>query len=144
MSRHHGRPNIPEALKPIELRKKITLELARYKSIEEVHKQFAPAVDFEEFDHYFNLDTQQDMIEQTRHALAEKLPIYSEDWCLIKLNEIAVRSDATAAEVLSAIRTRNALMRDGGLSDQDFIDEVSGDMRGDPMEGTGDAEPTPD
>ncbi len=141
MPHRHGRPYIPEPLKDIEVRNKITLALAKYVSMEEVHAEFQGSIPLEEFEHYFNLDTQQDLIEQTRHSLAEKLPIYSEDWCLTRLNEIAVNKEASAAEVLSAIRTRNALLKGSVMSDQDFIDSVTGDIREDTVERADETDP---
>lgn len=126
-----GRPAIPASLKKPNVKEYIVQAMADYCQLADMHdtlvEEFGVKIDIQELTHFCELEAQQNAAEVRRRKIVEKLPIFSGDWCLKKLNDIVTHENVSPSEVLAAIRTRNALLKDGGVSDQEFIDSIVGD-----------------
>jgi hypothetical protein len=69
---------------------------------------------------WFKYEDQQRQIKRVRERVEASLEISSKTWCLMRLNDIA-KSGAPPSEVLSAIRTRNALLKGETVNEQSWL-----------------------
>lgn len=105
------RPVLKQQLRPY--RKEIQKRFAKDQTKEDIIAWLASInvpCDILDLCHFDGIK-QQKLIADWRRKMTKRLPIKDENWCLLKLNQIAADPDSSANEILGAIRTSRQLTK---------------------------------